>query len=416
MKAMFRYGGLILLLCTTMSTANAARSPVMEPVVETVIQSHEGAVGALAIDVLEYLYIADFQETLWRYDIQNDEVESFARGFYGASGVYLDRDGSLYQANYFGHSIDKVSRSGAVTRFVTDGLSGPVGLVKNADGDLVVCNCNDQTIKKVSPDGQVSEFASSPLFNCPNGITIDSAGNYYVVSFSGSKVVKITPEGQASEFADSGGKGLGHIVFVNDMFYATSYNDNKIYKITADGDISLFAGTGERGQKDGAALKAKFSNPNGIVANANGTALYVNDYIGDSSASGMGISPYSVRRIDIPNLSAILKNELDNHSIESARAAYDAFMEQGDRGNVNQLNRLGWGYMAQSKFAEAVVVFELNAKTFPESWIVFSSLGGGYKAMGENEKAIAVLKKTLKMNPNNKVAKGRLAELGVALD
>ena len=61
-------------------------------------------------------------------------------------------------------------------------------------------------------------------------------------------------------------------------------------------------------------------------------------------------------------------------------------------------------------------MFELNASVFPESWLVFSSLGGGYKALGENEKAIKALRKTLEMNPNNKVAQGRLVELGVQME
>lgn len=411
---MVRFANLVLLLvASSLSTLVAAKAPVMEPVVETVVQSHPGAVGGLAIDTLEYLYVADFQETLWRYDIQKDELKPFAKGFYGASGVLVDRDGSIYQANFFGHSIDKVSRTGEVTRFVTDGLNGPVGLTKNADGDLVVCNCSDQSIKKVNPAGEVSEFVRSSLFNCPNGITQDAAGNYYVVSFSGSKVVKITPEGEASEFADTQGKGLGHIAYVNGSFYATSYNDNRVYKISAEGEVSILAGTGERGQKDGAAINAKFSNPNGIAANAAGTAIFINDYIGESAATGMAISPYSIRRIDIPSLAVILSHAIDSGSIEDAKAAYNDFMATPyGEANLQTLNRLGWGYMAQGKFQEAVAVFEINADAHPDSWLVYSSLGGGYQAIGENEKAIAVLRKTLEMNPSNNVAKGRLQALG----
>ena len=99
-----------------------------------------------------------------------------------------------------------------------------------------------------------------------NGITRDDDGNVFVVSFSGSKIIKITPEGETSVFADSGGNGIGHIVFLRGVFYATSYIDNKIYRVLPNGKLTLFAGTGERADKDGPVADAAFSNPNGIAA------------------------------------------------------------------------------------------------------------------------------------------------------
>ena len=243
-----------LLLLSLNSTAFAQHSPITEPLVTTVLVSHPGAVGGLLTDQLGYVYIADFADTVWRFNPHTKEMKPFATGFYGASGNTLDKNGDIYQASFYGNSISRISRAGEIVTVAADELNGPVGMVFNQANELLVCNCNDQTIKKIDLEGNVSDFAKSPDFNCPNGIAKDADDNIYVVSFSGSKIVKITPEGTASVFADSQGNGLGHIAMVNGVFYATSFNDNKVFRITSDGTLTLLAGNGTRGQKDGAGL------------------------------------------------------------------------------------------------------------------------------------------------------------------
>ena len=43
---------------------------------------------------------------------------------------------------------------------------------------------------------------------------------------------------------------------------------------------------------------------------------------------------------------------------------------------------------------------------------VYSSMGAAYMKVEENEKAIAVLNRSLELNPQNSVARGRLITLG----
>lgn len=390
-------------------------TPIKNPVVTTLVAAHEGWVGGVTTDQVGYVYIADFVNTIWRFNPANGHMERFSDGYYGASGITLDRKGNLYQASYYGHSISRLNRNGISEMFVDEGLNGPVGMVFNQENELLVCNCNDQSIKKVDTEGVVSDFARSEFFNCPNGVTIDPQGNIYVVSFSGSKIVRITAEGETSVFADSEGSGLGHITLVNGIFYATSFADNKIFRITPSGEIRLFAGTGERGQKDGPAAEAMFSNPNGIAADSTGRYLYINDYVGDANASGLATTPFSIRRIELPSLTRILDHALENSSIDDMRQAYQSYRTDPDHAGENTeaaMNSLGWKYLGQDQPGQAVALLELNTESYPDSWRAYSSLGAAYMKNQQDARAIEVLKKSLELNPENQVAKGRLIELG----
>ena len=315
-----------LLLLSLNSTAFAQHSPITEPLVTTVLVSHPGAVGGLLTDQLGYVYIADFADTVWRFNPHTKEMKPFATGFYGASGNTLDKNGNIYQASFYGNSISRISRAGEIVTVAADELNGPVGMVFNQANELLVCNCNDQTIKK-----------------------IDLEGN------------------------------------------------------------------GTRGQKDGAGLEAEFSNPNGIYADVTGRYLYINDYIGDPNASGADITPFSIRRIELPSLTRILDYKLEHDSIEAMKSAHHAYTTDTANAGENTMagmNTLGWKYLSLNKPREAVALFELNVAANPDSWRVYSSMGAAYMKVEENEKAIAVLNRSLELNPQNSVARGRLITLG----
>ena len=69
-------------------------------------------------------------------------------------------------------------------------------------------------ISKTTPDGMTTTFVSSPLMNCPNGLTIDDDGNLYTANFDDGRVVKITPDGTASELVEGqhvGGQRAPHV-------------------------------------------------------------------------------------------------------------------------------------------------------------------------------------------------------------
>lgn len=407
---------LCFLFCLGLSNAYGEDGrPLTKAHVLTVIESHDGGVGGVSIDQLGYVYIGDFHEHVWRLDPVSNQITSYFSGLYGASGNTFDRNGNLYHANFYGDSISRIARSGEVTTVLSEGLGGPVGIVFDADNNLLICNCSDQTIGKLTPDGKLSVFAKSDHFSCPNGITKNDQGDFFVVSFSSPKIIRITPDGEVSVFANTGGNGVGHIVFLRGVFFATSFIDNKIYRITGQGKVSLFSGTGERSVKDGVVEEAAFSNPNGIAADPTGRFLYINDYIGDESASGIAMSPFSVRRIELPRLHKIVAYELDNRSSDAAITAYESYRnDPANRGENTEaeINSLGWTYLLKNQYEKAVFIFELNATSYAESWSAFSSLGAAYLRYGKDKPAIKALRRSLELNPDNTRAAARLKKLG----
>ena len=67
----------------------------------------------------------------------------------------------------------------------------------------------------------------------------------------------------------------------------------------------------------------------------------------------------------------------------------------------NRLNSVGYRFVGEKRFGEAVAVFKLNAELNPESWNVYDSLAEAYMMSGDKELAILNYEKSLAINPNN---------------
>lgn len=75
------------------------------------------------------------------------------------------------------------------------------------------------------------------------------------------------------------------------------------------------------------------------------------------------------------------------------------------------LNEIGYNFLRQNKFTDAILVFEHNTKLFPESGNVFDSLGEAYYKQGDKEKALLNYKKSIVLDPDNGDAKKIIAKL-----
>ncbi|MEJ2086093.1 MAG: hypothetical protein P8Y44_10515, partial [Acidobacteriota bacterium] len=139
---------------TSGASSDTKAVPITEARVTTVIENHAGWVGGVTVDQLGYVYVADFRENVWRFDPVSEEMAVFASNLYGASGNTFDRNGNLYQANFYGHSVERIARDGTTTTVADTDLAGPVGMVFDSHGNLLMCNCNDQSVKKMSPAGE----------------------------------------------------------------------------------------------------------------------------------------------------------------------------------------------------------------------------------------------------------------------
>ncbi|WP_426278044.1 serine hydrolase [Chryseobacterium sp. S-02] len=77
----------------------------------------------------------------------------------------------------------------------------------------------------------------------------------------------------------------------------------------------------------------------------------------------------------------------------------------------NTLNNIGYILMRNSRFDEAIKVFELNVKEHPQSGGVFDSLGEGYLSVKNYPLALQNYKKSLELDPQNTNAQNMIDKI-----
>lgn len=75
------------------------------------------------------------------------------------------------------------------------------------------------------------------------------------------------------------------------------------------------------------------------------------------------------------------------------------------------LNNAGYAFLLGGKVDEAIQIFELNTKFFPESWNVWDSLAEAYAKSGKKDLAIKYYEKSVQINPKSDSGKKALADL-----
>ena len=103
------------------------------------------------------------------------------------------------------------------------------------------------------------------------------------------------------------------------------------------------------------------------------------------------------------SLSDTLLMEIFNNGFESALQEYDDILsnkaEEFDL-REKELNNLGYMLMQSKLVKEAITIFGLNVKAYPESFNVYDSLGEAYLMDEQNDAALKNYKKSLALNPN----------------
>ena len=77
----------------------------------------------------------------------------------------------------------------------------------------------------------------------------------------------------------------------------------------------------------------------------------------------------------------------------------------------SQLNSVGYYLIGRKRFEEAIAVFKLNVEVYENYANGYDSLAEGYDRNGNREAAIANYEKALVLDPGNRNARARLAEL-----
>ena len=74
----------------------------------------------------------------------------------------------------------------------------------------------------------------------------------------------------------------------------------------------------------------------------------------------------------------------------------------------SEMNVIGYEFLNQKKYDEAVAVLKLNVEAFPKSSNAFDSLGEAYMLEGERDLAIKNYEKSLELDPRNTNAVDKL--------
>lgn len=76
-------------------------------------------------------------------------------------------------------------------------------------------------------------------------------------------------------------------------------------------------------------------------------------------------------------------------------------MIEGYKTDDNALNQLGYNLLSEKKTDDAIRVFQLNVKEYPQHWNCYDSLGDAYMNAGQREFAIESYAKSVELNPQN---------------
>jgi hypothetical protein len=152
-----------------------------------------------------------------------------AASFNNPAGIAVDANGNVFVSDQFNHMIRKISPNGNVTTFAggttrgaADGIgsaasfSMPYGMTFDANGNLHVADWYNHSIRKITPNAQVTTIAGKGVgwvdglvavakFNYLAGVAIDTEGNMYVADRDNYRIRKISAAGWVSTLAGSEG-------------------------------------------------------------------------------------------------------------------------------------------------------------------------------------------------------------------
>lgn len=78
-----------------------------------------------------------------------------------------------------------------------------------------------------------------------------------------------------------------------------------------------------------------------------------------------------------------------------------AFKKSDQLDYATVLNTIGYKYMAEKDYKNALLLFALNTKTYPESWNGYDSMGEALFRNGEYDKSLVQFKKAVELNTTN---------------
>ncbi|HEX7808735.1 MAG TPA: hypothetical protein VF608_08420, partial [Thermoanaerobaculia bacterium] len=243
-----------------------------------------------------------------------------AARFFTPMGIAVDATGNVYIADYVDHTIRKITPSGMVTTLAgfsgqfgtTDGSGSaarfrhPSSIAVDGSGNVFVADYWNHTIRKITPAGDVSTFAglaetpgtgdgtgSGARFYYPTGLAIAPGGDLYVTEELTHRIRKISTAAVVTTVAGvDGGRGnadgtgsaarfdgpSGLTVDATGTVFIADSGNHMVRRMTPAYAVTKLAGNPEpqsanAGSLDGAAAVARFHQPRGVAVDADGNVF-----------------------------------------------------------------------------------------------------------------------------------------------
>jgi sugar lactone lactonase YvrE len=228
--------------------SNGSRSNAQEVRLAVPIAENLHPVANPAIDANGNIYVTYSGQrgqkvpiAIYRIDT-NYTVKPFLHEMMNATGLALDRSGSLYVSSRYDGTVYRVAQNGTMTSYA-EGMGVATGIAFDRDGNLYVGD-RSGTIFKIARDRQIFVFATMEPSIAAYHLAFGNNGNLYVTGPTTSSfdaVYHIDPHGSVTEFYRGLGRPQGLALDVDDNLYvAGSLNGRRgIVKITPERKASL---------------------------------------------------------------------------------------------------------------------------------------------------------------------------------
>jgi sugar lactone lactonase YvrE len=233
--------------------------------------------------------------------------------------VAVDREGTLYIADYLNHRVRKVGRDGTIATLAGTGepgvggdggpatkarLHGPYGVSVDRHGNVYVADQRNNRVRKITAEGIISTAAgngkrgfeedggpaTAAALAGPDATISDADGNLYIADSGNHRVRKVRPDGTITTvagteqgFAGDGGPAVRARLNLpaalaldpKGNLYIGDFRNHVVRKVSPDGVIQTLAGTGERGFNGDClpATRAELNEPGGVGVAPDGSLL-----------------------------------------------------------------------------------------------------------------------------------------------
>jgi TolA-binding protein len=135
-------------------------------------------------------------------------------------------------------------------------------------------------------------------------------------------------------------------------------------------------------------------------------------------------APAATYTVHVLGDTALMAHATKENEVVPANAVMHVFVKQQGRWKMagwstvtgqptteQSINRAGYELMEGGKVQDAIELFKMNVRLFPQSWNTYDSLGEAYAKTGDTTLAIQNYEKSVQLNPKNETGIAALAKL-----